>query len=76
MAGWIVRSFSVNRTTNLALFTVQYLLIYLGPPIYSAAEYNILGRLMHYLPMHAPFHPGRVVYEDDFQIVVEEWKRL
>jgi hypothetical protein len=21
-------------------------------------------------------HPGRLVYEDDFQIVVEEWKRL
>ena len=40
----------------------QYMLIYMGPPIYSAAEYNILGRLMHYLPMHAPFHPGRVVY--------------
>ena len=32
-----------------------------GPPIYAAAEYNILGRLMNYLPMHAPFHPNRVV---------------
>jgi len=31
-------------------------------PIYAAAEYNILGRLMHYLPMHASLNPSRVVY--------------
>lgn len=62
MAGWMVRSFSIRNTTSLGLYIAQYMLIYLGPPIYSAAEYNILGRLMHYLPMHAPFHPGRVVY--------------
>ncbi|KAL9105801.1 MAG: hypothetical protein Q9227_009103 [Pyrenula ochraceoflavens] len=37
-------------------------LIYAGPPIYAAAEYNMLGRLMHYLPMYAPLHPGRLVY--------------
>ncbi|KAI9808076.1 MAG: hypothetical protein M1827_007518 [Pycnora praestabilis] len=30
--------------------------------IYAAAEYNILGRLMQYLPMHAPLNPRRVVY--------------
>jgi len=62
MTGWMLRSFSARRTTNLGLYVAQYMLVYLGPPIYSAAEYNILGRLMHYLPMHAPFHPGRVVY--------------
>ncbi|KAK5956023.1 hypothetical protein OHC33_002596 [Knufia fluminis] len=61
-AGWIVRTFSINRPTNLGLYVAQYMLIYMAPPVYSAAEYNILGRLMHYLPMHAPFHPGRVVY--------------
>ena len=61
MAGWIIRSLSVHRTTNLVLYMLQYLFIYLAPPIYSAAEYNILGRLMHYLPMHAPMHPSRVV---------------
>jgi RTA1 like protein len=33
-----------------------------GPPIYSAAEYNILGRVMNYLPMHAPLNPDRVVF--------------
>lgn len=27
---------------------------------YAAAEYFILGRLISYLPFHAPIHPGRV----------------
>lgn len=40
----------------------QSICIYLGPPIYSAAEYNTLGRLMHYLPMHAVMNPNRVIY--------------
>lgn len=61
-SGWIVRSFSVRRTTDLGLYTAQYMLIYMGPPVYAAAEYKILGQLMHYLPMHAPRHPGRIVY--------------
>jgi hypothetical protein len=34
----------------------------LGPPIYAAAEYNILGRLMHYVPMHAPLNPDRLLW--------------
>jgi len=62
MSGWMVRSFSVKRNTNLGLYIAQYMLVYMGPPVYAAAEYKILGRLMHYLPMHATLHPGRVVY--------------
>jgi hypothetical protein len=33
----------------------------MGPPLYAAAEYFILGRLIAYLPYHAPIHPGRVL---------------
>jgi hypothetical protein len=36
-------------------------LIYAGPPIYTAAEYSVLGRLLRYLPIHAPLNPDRVV---------------
>jgi hypothetical protein len=36
-------------------------LIYAGPPIYTAAEYSVLGRLLRYLPMHAPLNPDRVL---------------
>lgn len=34
---------------------------YLAPPIYSAAAYNLVGRLMNYLPMHAVLNPNRVL---------------
>ncbi|EXJ86995.1 hypothetical protein A1O3_03952 [Capronia epimyces CBS 606.96] len=60
--GWIVRCISTYHPGQLGLFIAQAVCIYGGPPIYSAAEYNILGRLMHYLPMHAPLNPSRVLY--------------
>jgi hypothetical protein len=33
----------------------------MGPPVYSAAAYNLVGRLMNYLPMHAVLNPNRVL---------------
>lgn len=30
-------------------------------PIFAAANYIILGRLLYYIPYHAPLHPGRVL---------------
>jgi len=60
--GWILRCFSTYDQSNRALYIAQTVFIYAGPPIYSAAEYNVLGRLMYYLPMHAPLNPGLVVY--------------
>lgn len=61
-AGWIMRCFSSRDPGNLNLYIAQYVLVLAGPPIYSAAEYNVLGRLMNYLPMHTPLNPNRVVY--------------
>ena len=62
MTGWIMRAVSSRDLENIPIFIAQTVLILAGPPIYAAAEYNILGRLMHYLPMHAPLNPSRVVY--------------
>ena len=56
-----MRCISTYKPTNESFYITQTVLILAGPPIYSAAEYNILGRLMHYLPMHAPLNPNRVV---------------
>jgi RTA1 like protein len=61
LTGWILRVVSSHHPSNLGLYIAQTIFIYAGPPIYAAAEYNILGRLMHYLPMHTPLHPRRVV---------------
>ncbi|KAI2794441.1 hypothetical protein POX_a01040 [Penicillium oxalicum] len=58
---WILRCISSYHTGQKGLFIAQSVFIYLAPPIYSAAAYNIVGRLMNYLPMHAVFHPDRVL---------------
>jgi hypothetical protein len=60
-AGFIVREISAYHTSNLGLYIAQYVLVFVGPPLYAASEYFILGRLMAYLPYHAPLHPGRVL---------------
>lgn len=59
--GWILRTISTYNTSSLNLYIAQYVFIYAGPPIYSAAEYNVLGRLLRYLPMHAPLNPDRII---------------
>ncbi|KAJ5495757.1 hypothetical protein N7539_000873 [Penicillium diatomitis] len=59
--GWILRCISSFQTGNKGLYIAQTIFIYLAPPIYSAAAYNMVGRLMNYLPMHAVFHPDRVL---------------
>ncbi|KFY60403.1 hypothetical protein V496_05339 [Pseudogymnoascus sp. VKM F-4515 (FW-2607)] len=61
-AGWIMRIASSYDPGNINLYIAQTCLILAGPPIYSAAEYNVLGRLMHYTPMHSPINPSRVLY--------------
>lgn len=61
-AGWIMRIASSYEPGNINLYIAQTCLILAGPPIYSAAEYNVLGRLMHYTPMHSPINPSRVLY--------------
>ncbi|KAF4452711.1 hypothetical protein F53441_4518 [Fusarium austroafricanum] len=60
--GWIMRAISVRKPDSLALYMISSIFVYLAPPVYSAAEYNTLGRLMHYLPMHSIINPNRIVY--------------
>jgi hypothetical protein len=60
--GWILRTISTYNPSNLSFYIAQYILIYAGPPVYSTAEYDVLGRLLRYLPMHAPLNPNRVTF--------------
>ena len=62
LTGWILRAVSARSPGNLPLYIAETIFIYAGPPIYAAAEYNILGRLMDYLPMHALLNPTMVKY--------------
>ena len=61
IGGFVCRSVSVYHQQNVNIFIAQFVLVLMGPPLYAAAEYFILSRLMAYLPYHAPIHPGRVV---------------
>jgi len=60
--GWILRCISSFNRSNLSLYVAQTILVFAGPPVYAATEYNVLGRLMRYVPMHAPLHPDRIYY--------------
>lgn len=60
--GWVLRCVSSYHPSDLNIFIAQSIFTFAGPPIYSAAAYNLLGRLMNYLPMFASFNPYRVVY--------------
>lgn len=60
VVGFISRSISVHHVRSVGIFITQYVMILMGPPLYAAAEYFILGRLLAYLPYHTPIHPGRV----------------
>jgi hypothetical protein len=59
--GFIARSVSVFQPNNIPVFLTQYVMIFAGPPLFAASEYFILGRLLSYLPYHAPLHPDRVL---------------
>ena len=61
IGGFVCRAYSVYHVQNVNIFIAQFVLIIVGPPLYAASEYFILGRLMAYLPYHAPIHPGRVL---------------
>ncbi|WPH01504.1 putative RTA-like protein [Acrodontium crateriforme] len=61
VAGFICRSISIYDQQNVGMFIAQFVLVLMGPPLYAAAEYFILGRLFAYLPYHTPIHPGRVL---------------
>ncbi|KAI4854391.1 hypothetical protein E4T44_00207 [Aureobasidium sp. EXF-8845] len=70
--GWIIRSASTYNPTNSSLYKGQYRCIIAAPPVYAAAGYNILSRLLRYVPMHTPLHPDRVLYAFVFMGVVVE----
>jgi hypothetical protein len=70
--GWVLRSASTYHPYNSSLYKGQYRCIIAAPPVYAAAEYNVLSRLLRYMPMHTPLHPDRVLYIFIFMGVVVE----
>ena len=60
-AGFGCRMASIYMDQNIDIFVAQYVLLFVGPPLFAGAEYFIFGRVLAYVPYHAPIHPGRVL---------------
>ncbi|CEL00473.1 hypothetical protein ASPCAL00073 [Aspergillus calidoustus] len=60
--GWVLRAISSYNTQNTDLYIAGTVFIYAAPPIFSASAYNLLGRIMHYIPMFAWLNPNRTIY--------------
>ncbi|KAI9803964.1 MAG: hypothetical protein M1833_000245 [Piccolia ochrophora] len=60
-AGFAMREWGAYEYDNLNVFISSIVLILAAPPLYAAAEYVILGRLLYYVPWLSPIHPGRVI---------------
>lgn len=62
LAVWIADftccAYFVFQTQYIGVFIAHYILILIGPPLCASVETFILGRLLAYLPYHAPMHPG------------------
>lgn len=60
-AGFAFKIWSSYYPNVLGAWIAAVVLLFTAPPIYSAADYFILAKTMHYIPSQAPMHPGRVV---------------
>jgi hypothetical protein len=61
VVGFILREYSVRgNQDNLEIFIASAVLLFAAPPVYSGADYFILGRTLYYIPYLSPIHPGRV----------------
>ncbi|KAL2826426.1 RTA1 like protein-domain-containing protein [Aspergillus cavernicola] len=59
--GWILRAISSYNPEHVNLYIAATVFVYAAPPVFSASAYNILGRIMHYIPMFAWLNPNRTV---------------
>ncbi|KZO93682.1 hypothetical protein CALVIDRAFT_600637 [Calocera viscosa TUFC12733] len=72
VAGFVLRAIGAWHYDNLPLFISSTVMLLCAPPIYEAANFFTLGRILYYVPYHAPMHPGRVVTTfAALQIIVE-----
>ncbi|KXH52453.1 RTA1 domain-containing protein [Colletotrichum salicis] len=60
-AGFAVRTYGAWHYDNLNIFIASMCLLYAAPPLLELANYNILGRVLYYVPYCSPLHPGRVL---------------
>lgn len=60
-AGFGLRIYGSHHYDNLDIYIASIVIIYAAPPLLELQNYNILGRILYYVPYHSPIHPGRVL---------------
>ncbi|CAI4211679.1 unnamed protein product [Parascedosporium putredinis] len=60
-AGFALRIYGSHHFDDLNVYIASICIIYAAPPLLELQNYNILGRILYYVPYHSPIHPGRVL---------------
>ncbi|KAG9519271.1 putative RTA1 domain protein, partial [Aureobasidium melanogenum] len=64
-AGYALREYGafdyLYSTTNLNVYIISQVLIYICPPLLELCNYHVLGRILYYVPYCAPFPPNRIM---------------
>ncbi|PLB38487.1 putative RTA1 domain protein [Aspergillus candidus] len=59
--GFILRTIGAfGEWDNLNIYIASSVFLLAAPPVYESANFLTLGRILYYIPYHAPIHPGRV----------------
>jgi len=59
--GYILREVGAFQYTRVNIYIASLTIIYSAPPLYEMCNYQILSRLLYYVPYHSPIHPGRIL---------------
>lgn len=59
--GYAMRAVGAWNIHDVGVFVATTVMLIMGPPVYAACLYVVLGRTMYYIPWLSPIHPGRVI---------------
>jgi len=72
VSGYVIRELGAFHYFSLDTYFTSSVILLTSPPIYEAGNCFALGRLMYYIPYHAPMHPWRLLVTfAGLQMIVE-----
>lgn len=61
VVGFVSRTLGAFDTENIYKYMVSQIAVMAAPPLYELSNFYLLGRILYFVPYHAPVHPGRVL---------------
>ncbi|KAI5460243.1 hypothetical protein BGZ63DRAFT_386805 [Mariannaea sp. PMI_226] len=71
-AGFALREYGAFHYDNLNVYIASICITYAAPPLLELQNYQILGRILYYVPYNSPLHPGRVLTSFGFLSAIIE----